>query len=173
MSEFMDSKGMNVFNATSMCSSLMLKLSKGWSNYARSNKKFGTEAYIRAYTSLKRKIVNRRTDVDKFYESYAKGKDRMWNPWVIVSDDLKFKKKELLYDCPLLPYECTVSKKGERTNKHLEYKLRNVNTFNIKAITRSAISTHAIYSEFAKKRDIVQRFRGVRWDTLAPKSKHR
>jgi hypothetical protein len=29
MSEFMDSKGMNVFNATSMCSSLMLKLSKG------------------------------------------------------------------------------------------------------------------------------------------------
>jgi hypothetical protein len=111
---------------------------------------------VRAFSAIKKKIAGRRTDTDSFYESYSKEKgQKTWNEYrVLLSEDLNLRDehKDYLYDAPLVPLECTVSTKQERTKKHLDNKLKDAKTLHIDAIARSSISTYAIYTQLAGKR---------------------
>jgi hypothetical protein len=173
-----DIQGLNVFNATSICSSLLVKLSKVWTENVISKRTHSVPPYLRVYTEIIRKIANRRATVDMFMipsetkvvwdmEFYREKKYR----------DSKGKMRPLrgmdsyIYDnYPLDPQELFVTLKHQMTKKHILHKYREYTPLHINAINRSAISLQAMHSSMYK--DFKQaKFRNTTWDTYAPKSR--
>jgi hypothetical protein len=172
--EILGQQGLNTFNSTSICSSLLMKLSESWSKYARSNIKFGIHPYERVYHRIIKKIANRRAESDKFFEAYTR--TNKWNPLlVIISSDLKKSEyvKHSIFNTRLNPVEVPMFKKAKKSKLHLLKKYKKIKPLHINAITRHLVTTTSMHSKFKayKGRWSSPTFKGNCWDTLAPKVK--
>jgi hypothetical protein len=114
---------LDIFNASSFCSNLLVQLAKSWHPYVKSKDDFKIPVHIRTYKHVIERIIHRRTNAlrtDKgVFESY-----------------------------PLSPYGFKLTPKQLLCVKHLEKKFKNVHSLPVDAIIRSPISNHEMLTEF-------------------------
>jgi hypothetical protein len=170
LDDIIDFQGLTVFNATSICSNLLLSLSEAWTYAAKSKEIFKVPAYVRAYKEIVQKIAQRRTDVDIFdsykISAYKTAKERRAVKKMLDKTDSP------LYRMPLQPQNLYTSDRSKVTHKHVMAKLQNITSLHIKAITRSSISTQSRFTRLNKDKRNSNMLKSIQWDTLAPKKKN-
>jgi hypothetical protein len=95
--------------------------------------------HIRVYKNIKKRIINRRTKSDDPTEFYLFKRIDYQKTMIGL-------KKPGGPDFPLTPYECFKLDRHYVTNEHLKRKYKDVQSFTIKTITRSAVSVHEMYT---------------------------
>jgi hypothetical protein len=106
----------DIFNSSSFCSNLFIKLAESWLPHVKSKRAFKVPIHIRTYKKVLHRIINRRS---MFLGT-------------------------LHNDFQLSPTKVELSDSNIRTRAHLKYKYRNIQSLQLQSITRSTISTHEI-----------------------------
>jgi hypothetical protein len=146
-SEILSGDSFDIFNSSSFCSNLLSQLSNSWLPHVKSKQARKIPIFKRTYKGIIHRIINRRTNVwrsdKKIYDAYQ-----------------------------LTPYKLALTKKHELTKSHLKHKYKNIDSLPLEAITRSAISTHEIYTDYYTRKTrahLLYPYKGVRWDTYSPR----
>jgi hypothetical protein len=116
----------------------------------KSRKAFKVPIHVRTYKHVIDRIIHRRTNA-------------------VRSD------KQINMQYPLSPYTFVLTDKQKSCVKHLENKMRNVNSLPVEVISRSAVCNHEALTEFSfftgMKYYYRNIYRNIRWDTYAKKRK--
>jgi hypothetical protein len=157
---------LNIFNSSSLCANLLVKLMNSWLPFVVSKQAQKIPLHIRVYKNIKKRIINRRTKSDDPTEFYLFKRIDYQKTMIGL-------KKPGGPDFPLTPYECFKLDRHYVTNEHLKRKYKDVQSFTIKTITRSAVSVHEMYTSSVYLPNIgnVYPYKKVYWDTLSPKVK--
>jgi hypothetical protein len=146
--KILDGEGLNIFNSSSICSSLLIALAKTWHPHVKSSKAFKIPIFKRTYKKVIDRIANRRSlFLGTLYNEFQ-----------------------------LKPIHVETTKKIEDTKRHLRKKYLNSSSLPIEAISRSAISLHEILTEeygnnIESRSRTAYPYKGVWWDTLVTKKK--
>jgi hypothetical protein len=158
----------DIFNASSFCSNLLIRLAQTWHPHVKSNKAAKVPIYLRTYKKIIERLIERRTSA-------------------LRNDN------EVFADYPLSPYKFSLTDKQLKTKLHLKRKYREIPSLSIETINRSAISTHEMkfivilrdmhlikslnldspdlnHKMPTELEDIVYPYKAIRWDTLSPKN---
>jgi hypothetical protein len=149
--------GLNIFNATSFCSNLLMKFLESWE---KSLPRKLRDPYVLNYGIISKRIVHRRSLVDNYAKDNKPGEPYFGGMYW----------KQCF---PLTPHKLKVNDRIKRTTMHLQKKYckEKIHSFTVETIARSMIAIQEIYTKHhANPRSSgLYPYKSVRWDTFSPK----